>query len=117
MLRREMLRTAAMLVLLPLAGGSARAANAGTRARKGATHTIIMDKVKFGAVPAGLRVGDTVVWDNRDLVPHTATARDGSFDVVIAPGHSAKTVLRKAGTIAFYCRYHPDMTGRLVVSR
>ena len=112
-----MLRTAAMLVLLPVAGGSARAARTGPGAHKATTHTITMNDVKFGPVPAGIRVGDTVVWDNRDIVPHTATARDGSFDVVIPAGRSARTVMRKAGTIAFYCRYHPDMTGRLVVSR
>ncbi len=112
-----MLRTAAMLVLLPVAGGSAPAAKTGPGAHKAATHTITMNDVKFGPVPAGIRVGDTVVWDNRDIVPHTATARDGSFDVVIPAGRSARTVMRKAGTIAFYCRYHPDMTGRLVVSR
>ena len=107
-----MLRTAALLVLLPVAGGSAGAAKGGPR-----THTVTMDQVRFGAVAAGLKVGDTVVWDNRDIVPHTATARDGSFDVVIAPGHSARTVMRRAGTIAVYCRYHPHMTGRLVVAR
>jgi plastocyanin len=107
-----MLRASAMLVLLPIVGSSA-----GAQAAPARTHTIVMDKVKFGPAPAGLKVGDTIVWDNRDLVPHTATARDGSFDVVIAPGHSAKTVMHKAGTIAFYCRYHPDMTGRLKVSR
>lgn len=107
-----MLRASAMLVLLPIVGSSA-----GAQAAPARTHTIVMDNVKFGPAPAGLHVGDTIVWDNRDLVPHTATARDGSFDVVIQPRHSAKTVLRKAGTIAFYCRYHPDMTGRLKVSR
>jgi plastocyanin len=101
-----------MLVLLPILGGSVAARAAPVR-----THTIVMDNVKFGPAPAGLKVGDTIVWDNRDLVPHTATARDGSFDVVIQPGHSAKTVMHKAGTIAFYCRYHPDMKGSLVVAR
>ena len=108
-----MLGTAAMVVLLPVVAGS------GGRAEAAAprTHTITMDKVKFGPVPAGIRVGDTIVWDNRDLVPHTATARDGSFDVVIAAGHSARTVMRKAGTVPFFCRYHPDMTGKLVVGR
>ena len=108
-----MLGTAGLVLLLPVVAGS------GTRAESAAprTHTITMDKVKFGPVPAGIKVGDTIVWDNRDLVPHTATARDGSFDVVIPTGHRAKTVMRKAGTVRFFCRYHPDMIGKLVVLR
>jgi plastocyanin len=108
-----MLGTAGLALLLPVVAGSG--SRAGAAAPR--THTITMDKVKFGPVPAGIKVGDTIVWDNRDLVPHTATARDGSFDVVIAAGHKAKTVMRKAGTLRFFCRYHPDMTGTLIVSR
>ena len=106
-----MLRTAALLVLLPVAGGSAGAAKGGPR-----THTVTMDQVRFGAVAAGLKVGDTVVWDNRDIVPHTATARDGSFDVRLQPGKTARTVLKKAGNIAIYCIYHPMMRATLRVA-
>jgi putative membrane protein len=29
---------------------------------------------------------------------------------------SARTVLRQAGTTGFYCRYHPGMTGRLIIA-
>ena len=106
-----MLRTAALLVLLPVAGGSAGAAKGGPR-----THTVTMDQVRFGAVAAGLKVGDTVVWDNRDIVPHTATARDGSFDVRLQPGKTGRTVLKKAGNIAIYCIYHPMMRATLRVA-
>ena len=80
------------------------------------THTIVMEKMKFGPSPAGLRVGDTIVWVNRDLFRHTATVRD-RFDVDLAPGASGRTVLRTAGTIPYICRFHPGMTGVLTVGR
>jgi plastocyanin len=67
----------------------------------------------FADVPASARVGDTVEWSNQDIVAHTATARDGSFDVVILPGKTGRTVLRKAGKATFYCRYHPGMVGEI----
>jgi plastocyanin len=67
----------------------------------------------FADVPASARVGDTVEWSNRDIVAHTATARDGSFDVVILPGKTGRTVLRKVGRATFYCRYHPSMAGKI----
>ena len=80
-------------------------------------HTVVIGDMAFGSAPAGVRAGDTVVWINKDLFRHTATARDKSFDVDLAPGKSARTVVRRPGTISFYCRYHPGMTGRLVVGR
>jgi len=69
----------------------------------------------FADVPASARVGDTVEWSNRDIVAHTATARDECFDVVILPGKTGRTVLRKAGKTRFYCRYHPGMVGEIDV--
>jgi len=79
------------------------------------TATIIMSNMSFGRVPADLRVGDTVVWVNRDTVPHTVTARDRSFDVRLAPGQSVSQPLTKPGTFAFYCIYHSTMRGILKV--
>jgi plastocyanin len=81
------------------------------------TYTVTMDKMKFGALPAGLRVGDTIIWVNKDMFRHTATARDNSFNIDLAPGARGTTRLTKAGAIAFFCRYHPGMTGRLAVAR
>lgn len=80
-----------------------------------ATHVIVIEKMRFGALPGGLRVGDTITWVNRDLFRHSATARNGGFNVDLMPGTSASIVLRKAGTIAFYCIFHPGMRGQLVV--
>jgi plastocyanin len=79
-------------------------------------HVVAMAGMRFGAMPAGLKVGDTILWVNRDIVPHTATARDRSFDVTVQPRQSARVTLRRAGAIAFYCRFHPTMQGRLAVA-
>jgi len=80
-------------------------------------HTIVIDKMKFGPAPAGVHVGDTIIWVNRDMFKHSATARDKSFNVQLPPGTSGKTVIRHSGTIPFYCIYHPGMTGSLSVAR
>ena len=77
---------------------------------------VVMDNMNFGRLPAGAKVGDVIIWDNRDTVQHTATARDGSFDVRLQPGKKGRTVLRKAGNIAIYCIYHPMMRGTLRVA-
>jgi plastocyanin len=80
-------------------------------------HVVVMDKLKFGALPTGLHVGDTIRWVNKDLFRHTATAKDGSFNVDLQPGASGTTKLTRAGMIVFFCRYHPGMTGTLAVAK
>ena len=80
------------------------------------THVVTMEKMKFGTIPA-VKVGDTILWVNKDMFRHTATAKDGSFNIDLKPGAKGKTVIRKAGAIAFVCKYHPGMRGVLRVGK
>jgi plastocyanin len=79
------------------------------------SYTVVIDKLKFGPLPADLHKGDTIVWVNRDMLRHTATAANHSFDVDLPPGAKARTVLKSSGAIPFVCRYHPGMRGVLHV--
>ena len=81
------------------------------------THTVVIDKMKFGAIPTNLRVGDVILWVNRDMFRHTATARDRSFNVDLAPSQTARTMLRRSGAVPFFCTFHPGMKGQLIVAR
>ena len=80
-------------------------------------HRILMANMRFGPVPEGIKAGDVILWVNRDMVRHTASARDGSFDVDLPARQSRRMTVRRAGSIAFYCRYHPGMRGVLVAAR
>jgi plastocyanin len=80
------------------------------------THVIVMDKMKFGAVPATIRQGDTILWVNRDMFRHTATAANKSFDVDLPPKTQKRMTARASGAIAFICKYHPGMRGVLRVA-
>jgi plastocyanin len=98
------------------AGALALAAIAGSPAAAAPhTYTVVIDKMKFGPVPANLHKGDTIIWANRDFIQHSATAADHSFDVNLPAGKAGKTVLTKSGSIPFVCRYHPGMRGVLLV--
>lgn len=80
------------------------------------THTVTVDAMAY--TPATLRVkrGDTVVWVNRDPFPHTATARDRSFDSgEIASGRRWRYVAKTPGTHPYVCTFHPTMTATLIV--
>jgi hypothetical protein len=49
------------------------------------------------------------------MVAHTATARNGEFDVIVPSKSTARLVLLKAGLIEYYSRFHPIMAGRLKI--
>jgi len=86
------------------------------RSKAPAIYTVTLQQMKFGPTPATLHVGDTVEWVNDDIFLHSATATDKSFDVELKPKAHLWTTFHKAGTYAFACRYHPGMTGTLVVA-
>ena len=81
--------------------------------------TIQVKMEKLGFVPANItaHVGDTIEWINSDFVAHTATARDGSWDVLIPVNAKKTVVLTAEGTVEYYCKFHPNMTGRISVSK
>jgi plastocyanin len=82
-----------------------------------ATIQIAMEKLVFAPTETQAKVGDTVEWVNNDFLAHTATATSGDdWNVVIAPKKTEKLVLQKAGTIDYFCKYHPNMKGRLIVA-
>jgi plastocyanin len=90
---------------------------AGVFAASHPTHTIKIENMMFAmGSEVSIKSGDTVVWQNADLVPHTVTAEDGSFDSkVIDPGKSWKFTFKKAGKIAYHCLLHPTMHAQLTV--
>jgi plastocyanin len=80
-----------------------------------ATVTIAIDGMQFVPASVALRRGDTVVWVNRDLVAHTATAARVFDSHAIAPGASWSYVVRNAGRYDYVCVLHPTMKATLQV--
>jgi plastocyanin len=102
-------RAAALSALVLIASAAAIPASAGV------IH-VEMKGIGFAPLKVSARVGDTVEWNNRDFVAHTATARGGSWDINLPPGKSGRAVMSKAGRLAYYCRFHPNMTAEIDVA-
>jgi plastocyanin len=80
------------------------------------THTVTMENMRFQPERLVIARGDTVVWVNNDLVPHTATAAAGGFDSkVIQPEKSWRFTVREKGDLPYVCTFHPTMTAMLQV--
>jgi plastocyanin len=77
-------------------------------------HVIVVDTMQYGPMPAGVRAGDIIEWVNRGILEHTATARDGRFDLDLKPGATVR-MKATAGTVEVYCKFHPTMVATLVV--
>lgn len=84
----------------------------------GGTHVVTVRISRFAFVPASveIRPGDTVVWTNEDLAPHTATARDGSWDTgTLETAMSRRMVFTAPGDFEYFCAFHPHMIGTVAV--
>ncbi len=81
--------------------------------------SIEITKLSFLPAEITIHVGDTVEWINKDPIAHTATAKPdepgGAWEVMIPVGKSAQYQPTQAGTIAYYCRFHPNMKGQIIV--
>lgn len=71
----------------------------------------------FAYQPGSLQVtaGDTVVWFNRDAVPHTVTAPDSAWSSGPIPAGGSWSRVSSAGDSVYFCIYHPGMIGRATV--
>jgi len=77
---------------------------------------------------AQVPLGNKIVWDNQDTVPHTATSGSGPSDPnnaklfdtgIITGGEKSNPVeitgAKQGDTIAYHCTVHPYMTGELTI--
>ena len=98
---RHAMATLAMAVLPAVAAGE--------------THTVTVEGMKFQPETLTVRRGDTVVWQNKDIVPHTVTAA-GRFDSgPIGAGARWSWIAGQAGRLEYVCAFHAGMKAAVVV--
>jgi plastocyanin len=81
---------------------------------KPTTHEVRMEGMKFIPSSLTVKVGDTVVWKNTDIVPHNIFSPQISSST-LQPGDSFKWTATKAGKNAYTCALHPMMHGAVIV--
>ncbi len=88
-----------------------------TKGAEAAPTGAAIDAKNIAFVPATLTVnkGAEVTFSNKDSVPHTLTADDGSLDTgTIEPGKAAKITVSKP--FAYHCDIHPSMKAKIELS-
>ena len=73
---------------------------------------------KFDPETVTVSVGTTIVWTNKDEIPHTVASSDKSFpgSPGLDTGDSYSYTFTKAGSYEYYCTLHPFMKGKVIVT-
>jgi|SRR6476646_1067594 len=96
------------LLVYSRAGGAASA--------KPVSHKVTIEGMQFQPDVVSVAQGDSIVWTNNDLFPHTVTAKSGAFDShEIKAGESWTYRAAKSGEISYVCSLHPTMKATLRV--
>lgn len=77
------------------------------------TQEISITNFTFDPQTVEVDKGVTVVWTNKDPVPHTITG-DNFSSGPLSPGQSFSYTFNEDGTFAYHCSLHPQMTGTIV---
>lgn len=76
---------------------------------------IPIEHLQFSKAEVAVSPGDTVVWTNLDVAPHTVTADSEPWtSPELKKGATYVVVRGDTGRIAYHCTYHPGMRAVLV---
>jgi plastocyanin len=99
---------------LLLSGAAAAIATSTSALAHNGTVHVTIDKLAFVPARVEVKVGERIEWINNDRIAHTATVK-GGWEVMIPPGKTATRVAEAGDTLEYYCRFHPNMKGRIVI--
>jgi plastocyanin len=100
----------------PSAAAPSEAASAEASAEAGGANAVTIQNFAFGPATVSVPVGTTITWTNADSASHTVTADDGSFDSgSLGSGATFSQAFDTAGTFAYHCKIHPNMTASVEV--
>ena len=77
-------------------------------------HRVVIEGMRFTPQVVQVKPGDTITWENRDMVSHNVTAKAGpvrSGD--LQPGQSWRYKVKPGASFDYVCTLHPLMTARV----
>ena len=103
------------------AAASASAAAGGAPcavAQSAGSVAVTIQNFAFSPADVTAKVGDTITWTNNDSTGHTATVKgnESCTTPTLGNGASGSITFSQAGTYDFFCKIHPNMTGKITVS-
>jgi plastocyanin len=79
-------------------------------------HQLRIVKYEYQPDTMTVALGDTIVWENRDIVTHTITGDAAPWDSGdVDPNKGFTLVATERGRAAYHCEIHPAMKAVLIV--
>ena len=79
-------------------------------------HVVEIRNLEFTPKKLVVAPGDTILWKNFDLFPHTVTADDKSWDSgTIESNGQWQTVVKKDMLTTYFCQFHPNMKAQISI--
>jgi plastocyanin len=109
--------TTTVTVTLSGGAGATPAANDGGSDSTADAAQVSIKDFAYNPDPVTIKVGQSVTWTNEDSAPHTATAKDRDVlqSGTLNQGESFTQVFDTPGTYEYFCEFHPNMKGTIVV--
>jgi plastocyanin len=80
-------------------------------------HDVAIKDMKFDPADLKIKVGETVVWTNKDDRDHTVVMEKGPLKSEnLKPGGTYSYKFTKAGKFEYGCSYHPRMKATVTVA-
>lgn len=74
-----------------------------------------INKMVYSPAKVTAHIGDVIEWTNSDIVDHSVTEKDSKFEKIIPVKGKASITVKEAGIIEYYCKFHPNMDGKIEV--
>jgi plastocyanin len=77
---------------------------------------VVIDNFTFSPMALTVTAGTTVTWTNRDDIPHTVRAIDGSFrSPPLDTLDRYSFTFARPGVYSYFCSMHPKMVAKVIV--
>lgn len=80
------------------------------------TDNVTISNFAFAEKSVSIKVGDSVLWTNKDSAPHTVTGDGGLSSGTLKTNQTYSFTFNTAGTFNYHCAFHPSMTGTVTVT-
>lgn len=81
------------------------------------TKNVTIQGFAFNQSSLTIKKGDTIVWTNKDSVPHTVTGNAGGpSSGTLNQNQTYSFTFNSVGTFSYKCAPHPSMTGVVMVT-
>ncbi|MCX9082235.1 MAG: cupredoxin family copper-binding protein [Candidatus Methanoperedens sp.] len=86
-----------------------------TQPKPSTTNAIDIKDFAFNPDTITVAKGTTVTWTNKDSAQHTVTGTAFTSET-LSQGQSYSYTFNEAGTFEYYCKFHPSMLEKVIVT-